>query len=218
MTPERYQKFRRVLEKRQPDLTVIADQIHKGRNMAAIRRTCDAMGVPEMHAVVPEGFKQKRFAGTTQGTHKWVNLVKHRTLGTCIELVRSRSMQLCVADLSEDSIDYRQVDFTRPTAILMGAEIDGVSEAAMEVADIHFQVPMLGLVESLNVSVACALLLSEAIRQRQVAGMLDQPRLTEEEMKSIAFEWGYPKLKRYYQWKKLPYPEIDDQGQLIEQA
>lgn len=88
MTPERYSKFRRVLERRQPDLTVIADQLHKGRNMAAIRRTCDAMGVPEMHAVIPKGFKQKSFAGTTQGTHKWVNLIKHHSLNQCIAAIK----------------------------------------------------------------------------------------------------------------------------------
>lgn len=216
MTPERYRKFRAVLEKRQPDLTVIADHIHKGRNMAAIRRTCDAMGVPRMHAVIPEGFKQKRFAGTTQGTHKWVELVKHRTLESCLEETKRQGMQLCVADLSAQSVDFREVDFTRPTAILMGAEITGPSEQARDMADIHFHVPMLGLVESLNVSVACALILAEGIRQRQDKGMLDKPAMSEAEMKRLAFEWGYPKLKRYYQWKKLPYPEIDDQGQLID--
>lgn len=215
MSPERYQKFRRVLELRQPDLTVIADQLHKGRNMAAIRRTCDAMCVPEMHAVIPAGFKQKRFAGVTQGTHKWVGLIKHRSLQSCIDTVKLKNMQLCVADLSIGSVDYREVDFTKPTAILMGAEVDGVSEEAKNAADVHFHVPMYGLVESLNVSVACALLLSEAIRQRKFKGMLDNPRYSEQELKSLAFEWGYPKLKRYYQWKKLSYPEIDDQGQII---
>jgi len=215
MKPERYQKFRRVLEMRQPDLTVIADQLHKGRNMAAIRRTCDAMCVPEMHAIIPEGFKQKRFAGTTQGTHKWVKLIKHRSLQSCTDLLKAKGMQLCVADLSAQSIDYREVDFTKPTAILMGAEVDGVSDQAKNAADVHFHVPMYGLVESLNVSVACALLLSEAIRQRKDKGMLSMPRYSEEEIKAMAFEWGYPKLQRYYQWKKLPYPEIDDQGQLV---
>lgn len=216
MTPERYQKFRQVLQKRQPDLTVIADELHKGRNMAAIRRTCDAMGVPEMHAIIPEGFKQKRFAGTTQGTHKWVRLTKHRHLQDCIQSLRKQSMQVCVADLSEQSVDYRQVDFTKPTAILMGAEVTGVSDAALAAADVHFHVPMLGLVESLNVSVACALILSEAIRQRELAGMLDYSRYSEQEIQHFAFEWGYPKIQRYYQWKKLPYPKLDDQGRLLE--
>jgi tRNA (guanosine-2'-O-)-methyltransferase len=216
MTPQRYRKFRAVLEKRQPDLTVIADHIHKGRNMAAIRRTCDAMGVPKMHAILPEGFEQKRFAGTTQGTHKWVELVKHRSLESCLDEVKGQGMQLCVADLSAQSVDYREVDFTQPTAILMGAEIVGPSEQAKARADIHFHVPMLGLVESLNVSVACALILDEAIRQRQSKGMLDTPSMSESEMKRLAFEWGYPKLKRYYQWKQLPYPDMDDEGQLID--
>lgn len=216
MTPERYKKLLAVLHKRQADLTVVVDRLHIGRNLAAIRRTCDAMGVGTMHAVVPEGFEQKRFAGTTMGSHKWVELKKHRDTVSAIDEVKAAGMQVLAADINPDSKDYREIDLTKPAAILMGAEVDGVSTEAKDLADGFFCVPMLGMVESFNVSVACALILSEAIRQRIQAGMLDNPSLPQQEIDRLVFEWGYPKLKRYYQGKKLPYPPLDGDGQLLE--
>lgn len=216
MTPERYQKILNVLKKRQLDLTVVVDRLHIGRNLAAIRRTCDAMGVGTLHAIVPEGFQQKRFAGTTMGSHKWVELKRHRTTPEAIAEIKAQGLRVLAADVGPAAKDYREIDLTKPTAVLMGAEVDGVSTEAKQLADGFFCVPMLGMVESFNVSVACALILSEAIRQRTEAGMLDTPSLPEEEISRLAFEWGYPKLKRYYQGKKLPYPPLDEDGQLIE--
>ena len=216
VTPKRYQKILSVLYKRQADLTVVVDRLHIGRNLAAIRRTCDAMGVGTLHAVVPEGFQQKRFAGTTMGSHKWVELCRHRTTLEAFSVIREEGMQILAADVSASALDYRSVDFTRPTAIIMGAEVDGVSQEAQAMADGFLSLPMLGMVESFNVSVACALVLSEAMRQRREKGMLDEPSLPKEEIDRLAFEWGYPKLKRYYQGKKLPYPALDHEGQLIE--
>ena len=216
MTPERYQKILSVLYKRQSDLTVIVDRLHIGRNLAAIRRTCDASGVGTLHAVIPEGFEQKRFAGTTMGSHKWVELKRYQSTPEVIESVKQQGMKVLAADIDPEAKDYRQIDLTQPTAILMGAEVDGVSTEAKELADGFFCVPMLGMVESFNVSVACALILAEAVRQRTEAGMLDAPSLPADEITRLAFEWGYPKLKRYYQGKRLPYPDLDDAGQIIE--
>lgn len=216
MTPERYQKILAVLAKRQPDLTVVVDRLHIGRNLAAIRRTCDAMGVGKMHAVVPHGFQQKRFAGTTMGSHKWVELMKHRSVFEAVTEVKAQGMRVLAADVGQSVPDYRDVDLTQPTAILMGAEVDGISEESAGLVDGFFSVPMLGMVESFNVSVACALILSEAMRQRAKKGMLDSPRLPPEEISRLAFEWGYPKLKPMYQAKNMPYPQLNELGELVE--
>lgn len=216
MTPERYKKILSVLERRQADLTVVVDRLHIGRNLAAIRRTCDALGVGVLHAVVPEGFQQKRFAGTTMGSHKWVELKRHRSASAAISDMRANGMQVLAADVGARAQDYRTLDFTQPTAILMGAEVDGLSEEASDMADGFFSVPMLGMVESFNVSVACALILSEAMRQRAEKGLLEKPSLPRDEIARLAFEWGYPKLKRYYQGKGLPYPSLDEYGQIVD--
>ena len=216
MTPERYHKIRHILEQRQPDLTLITDQVEKGRNIAAMRRTCDAFAVGEMHAIVTEGYQPRRHAGITAGTHKRVKLNHHRSISEPAAALKTRGIKLVAAHLCDQAIDYAQYDFTQPTAIVMGSELFGVCEESMQEVDSYIYIPMRGLVESLNVSVAFALILSEACRQRQGAGMFDTPRLSEEEMQRLIFEWGYPKLKPYYQAKGLPYPALDSNGQIIE--
>ncbi len=217
MTPERYHKIRQTLELRQPDLTLLTDQVEKGNNIAAMRRSCDAFAVGEMHAVVAEDYLPRRHAGITAGTHKRVRLFHHKTLQQPITELRARGMRIVATDLSDQAVDYQEYDFTQPTAILMGSELFGVSDEARQFADDFIHIPMRGLVESLNVSVAFALILSEACRQRQKAGMFDSPRLTKQEIDQLAFEWGYPRLKTHYQGKGLPYPELDDEGQIITQ-
>lgn len=112
-------------------------------------------------------------------------------------------------------MDFRGVDLTRPTAIMMGAELHGVSERGLELADAHVVIPMVGMVRSLNVSVATALLLYEAQRQREAAGMYDGSRLAPEEFRRILFEWSYPELARRRRQEGRSYPDLDDQGQLL---
>lgn len=215
MTPERYRTILSVLNRRQPDLTLITDEVHKGRNLAALRRTCDALGVGEMHCVIPAGTEQKRFAGITAGSHKYVRLIRHETIGDAVGRIKASGMVVVAADLSDDAIDFHQFDFTQPCALMMGAECEGLSETGKQLADHRVRIPMQGMVESFNVSVAFALLLMEASRQRKLAGLYDQPRLPAEQIRKQVFEWGYPKLARYYQGKKLPYPELDEEGQII---
>ena len=216
MTPERYHKIRQTLARRQPDLTLITDQVQKGQNLAAMRRTCDAFAVGEIHAVIPEGQKNKRYAGINAGTHKRVKLQRHQSISEAVSEVKRRGMKVVAADIGEAAIDYQNYDFTQPLAILMGAEELGLSRQARELADDVIYIPMLGLVESLNVSVAFALILSEACRQRRALGMFDRPRLASEEIDRLTFEWGYPQLKNYYTGKGLPYPALDEDGQIIE--
>ncbi|MBT5331145.1 MAG: tRNA (guanosine(18)-2'-O)-methyltransferase TrmH [Porticoccaceae bacterium] len=216
MTPERYHKIRKTLERRQPDLTLLADQVRKGRNLAAMRRTCDAFAVGEMHAVIPEEEGIKRYAGISAGTNKRVQTIHHKKVDEAVAELQGRGMRIAVADMTEQAVSYQDFDFTQPTAILMGSEELGVSPEAKALADDFIYIPMMGLVESLNVSVAFALILSEACRQRESAGMFDQPRLPMDEIDRLAFEWGYPKLKNYYLGKKMAYPELDEEGQIID--
>lgn len=216
MTPERYHKIRQTLERRQPDLTLVTDQVKKGQNLAAMRRTCDAFAVGEIHTVVAQDQKHKRYAGVAAGTHKRVRLQRHNSILEAVTAVKAQGMKVLVADLDDSAIDYQDYDFTQPTAILMGAEEEGVSEEGRQLADQAICIPMHGLVESLNVSVAFALIISEACRQRKAAGMFDKPRLSDDEITRTAFEWGYPKLKNYYLGKGLAYPSLDADGQIIE--
>jgi len=104
---------------------------------------------------------------------------------------------------------------SRPTAILVGAELHGVSEEGLRLADSHVVIPMLGMVHSLNVSVATSVLLFEALRQRQAAGMYDTSRLEPADFERRLFEWAYPSLAAWRRREGRPYPALDSDGQLL---
>lgn len=213
MTPERYARLRAVLDRRQPDLTVLLDNVHKTHNFSAIVRSCDAVGVFQAHAVWPNP-KLRPNHMSSGGTRKWVRVQTHPDLAAAVASLRGKGMQIIAAHLAENAVDYRELDFTRPTAIVLGAELEGVSEAALEHADIHALIPMAGLVESLNVSVAAAILLFEAHRQREAAGLYDTSRLDPEEYRRTLFEWCHPEVAAYCRRKRRPYPELDEHGDI----
>lgn len=215
MTPERFQKLQTVLQRRQLDLTVLMDNVHKPHNLSAIMRTCDAVGVHRIHAVTKERFVQT-VKDVTQGTGKWGNVQSHPNLPAAVTHLKASNMQVLAAHLSETATDFRQIDYTRPTAIMLGTELHGVSEEGLALADQHIVIPMLGMIDSLNVSVAAALILFEAQQQRLQAGMYDKQQLGDNEYRKTLFEWSHPKLAEFYSRKGLPYPELDDEGQVIE--
>lgn len=214
MTPERYALLQACLDRRQPDLTVLTENVHKPHNLSAIVRTCDAVGVFRAHAVSADGAvgRHKKTAG---GSSRWVELKVHPGLGQAVDELRDGGHQILAAHLSGSAQDFRSVDYTRPTAILMGSELYGVSAEAAALADRHIVIPMAGMVESLNVSVAAALILFEAQRQRRDAGLYDRPRLPADERKRILFEWAYPRVARLCRRRGEPYPELDEDGYLL---
>jgi len=211
---ERCKKLDRVLQRRQPDLTVLAESLNKPRNFSAIVRTCDAVGINELHAVPGEeglGVYWK----TSQGAEKWVKVRAHETLEAACVHLKARGFQLVAAHLSDQATDYRELDYTRPVALVVGTELFGVSEAALAQADQQVKIPMMGVTQSLNVSVACAIVLYEAMRQRQAAGMYGQNRLDDSLLKTQRFEWLHPKVAEFCHQRGLEYPEIDEEGNIV---
>lgn len=213
MTPERFTRITHVLDKRQPDLTVITDEVHKSRNLAAIVRNCDAVGIDNIHCVVPKAGYQI-FMGTSASAEKWVELHHYPDVLTPIKSLKNQGFQIVSAHLSNRAVDYREIDYTKPTALLMGAEVKGVSDVAAAESDYEVVLPMLGMVESYNVSVACALILAEAQHQREKAGLYDARRLPEELYKKRFFNWAHPKLAQYCDENALEYPECREDGEV----
>ena len=213
MNPERFQKLARALHRRQPDLTVLMERVHKSHNLSAILRNCDAVGVLEAHAIPPpEGLQIH--SHTSAGTAKWVRLVRHRTIQEAIQELKGRGFRVLAAQAGPESVDFREVDFTVPTALMMGAELLGLSDEALALADARVSVPMVGMAHSLNVSVATALLLFEAFRQREAAGMYEESRIDPEDRKRILFEWAYPRIARHCRERGTPYPSLGEDGGL----
>jgi tRNA (guanosine-2'-O-)-methyltransferase len=213
MIPRRYERLKQVLSRRQSDLTVIAEDVHKPHNLSAIIRTCDAVGVLEVHAVNSNS-KMPTYSPVAKGSEKWVSLHTHPNLITAIAEVRQKKCKIYAAHLSDKAIDYRSIDYTKPTAILMGSEKHGVSPLAADLVDGHIIIPMLGMVESLNVSVAAAVILFEAQRQRLAVGMYDRMSLDRETFERVIFEWGYPEIAAFYRQKGEPYPCLNEDGSI----
>lgn len=215
MTDRRRARIESVLASRQPDLTVLAERLHKPRNFSAIVRTCDAVGIGEVHAVPGDDGLSVHW-NTSQGAEKWVRVRPHESLSEAVDHLREREFQLVAAHPGEDAEDYREVDFTRPTALVVGTELFGVSEEALRFADRRVMIPMRGMTTSLNVSVACAILLYEALRQRDAAGLYDRRRLADGDWQRLRFEWMHPALTRYCRERGMPYPELDEEGEVID--
>ena len=208
MTPERYYKIRAVLDKRQPDLGVLMENVNKAHNLAAIIRSCDAVGVLDAHAVSHyESIRMRQKAAS--GSSKWVRLNLHANLQSAITGLKSSGHQVIAVHVDPDAIDYRQVDYCKPTVLLMGEELEGLTTAAIGQADACVKIPMQGMVQSLNVSVATALILYQAMTQRQSAGLYDTCRLQEKAYQTLLFEWAYPRMARLLKQKGEPYPLVE---------
>ena len=214
-TPRRFHRVRSVLDRRQPDLTVLLEGVHKPHNLSAVLRTCDAVGVFEAHAVTPDGELPILNDAVTSGTGKWVRMRTYPELYEALDTLRERGFQVLAAHPVAGAIDFRDADYTRPTAVLLGEEKDGLTAAATARADRLIAVPMLGMVASLNVSVAAALILFEAQRQRSAAGLYDRSRLDPEIYRATLFEWAYPVLAERCREHGAPYPDLDDEGELL---
>lgn len=211
MRPERFRRLRSVLSLRQPDLTVLMDRVHKPHNLSAVLRTCDAVGVLEAHAVVPEG-TLRLHRDTSGGTARWVTVHRHPDATSAIRRLRVTGHQVVAAHPSPDALDFREIDYTGPTAILVGTELHGVSDEALAASDRHITIPMMGMVRSLNVSVATALILYAAQGQRAAAGLYDEPRLSEARFAETLFEWCHPRRAAKLRERGESYPPLDPEG------
>ena len=219
LLPRRYERLRSVLNRRMGDLTVLLEQVDKPHNLSAILRTCDAVGVLESHVVSLSG-RPRIFNDTALGSQKWVPLHAHATTEEAIATLKAQGFRLFGTHLSQGAIDYRDCDLTGPTAFLLGAEKWGLSEAAAAAVDQAIVIPMTGMVQSLNVSVATAILLFEALRQRHRAGLIPEqgegipggPKA----YARILFRWAYPQVADWCERQGRPYPALTAEGEIAE--
>jgi tRNA (guanosine-2'-O-)-methyltransferase len=186
ITPERVARIGEVAARRQLDLTIILENVHDPHNIGAVLRSCDAVGVREIFVLYtePQLTEERLKVGkrTSAGARKWVDIHYYRDVQACFELVRSRYQRILSAMPSDEAMGLWALDLLQPTALLLGNERDGISPAARALCDGDFVIPMAGMARSLNISVACAVSLYEAFRQRQVAGYYDRQPSPEHEL------------------------------------
>lgn len=182
-------KIDSALAHRQPMLTVIMENIHDPHNVNAILRSCDAVGIVDVHFLYTIEKFPKLAHGTSSGAYKWLDYHKWTSVRECFDFLKSNGLQILGTKLEPGARQLYDFDLARPTALVLGNEHRGISDEAASGCDELLYIPMLGMVESLNVSVATAVTLFEALRQRRVAGLYEAPQLTPEALRSKRLDW-----------------------------
>jgi tRNA (guanosine-2'-O-)-methyltransferase len=213
----RFERLQSVLDHRMADLTVILERVEKPHNLSAILRSCDAVGALEAHAICRAG-SLPTFNSTARGSQKWVPLKLHDSTEAAMAELKQRGFRLYGTHLGRAAVDYRSCDFTGPTAFVLGAEKRGLSETAASLVDQSIFIPMRGMVQSLNVSVAAAILLFEALRQRQSADLVPEhgEGLTPDQYGRLLFAWSHPQVASWCDQQGHPYPALTAEGELAE--
>jgi tRNA (guanosine-2'-O-)-methyltransferase len=190
MTPERKNRLTYVLDHRQHDLTVVLENVFDPHNISAVMRTCDAVGVQDIYVVNTRIPRHKKWGPrSSSSADKWVTVHQYDDLGACFNVLRQRYEKVYATHLSSDAIGLHEMDLTCSTALVFGNEHSGVSEECRALADGNFIIPQVGIIQSLNISVACAITLYEAFRQKFIAGHYAHSRLPEGYRTQLLESW-----------------------------
>jgi tRNA (guanosine-2'-O-)-methyltransferase len=188
-TEKRLQKITRTANWRQESLRVIFENIHDPHNVSAILRSCDAVGVQKVGLVYTREAFPKLSKVSSSSANKWIDVEKYKTVEECCNALKADGFKIYASMLDENAVDLYELDLTEKVAIVMGNEHRGISEEFQKLADKTFYIPMRGMIQSLNVSVATAVILYEAQRQRFLKGMYNSNSFTKEEVEQLIDRW-----------------------------
>lgn len=192
MTPERYQRLTAVLNKRQPDLTVVLENVFDPHNISAVMRTCDAVGMQDIYILNSKIPPHKKWGTkSSSSAAQWLTIHQFTDAAECFAALRQRFKKIYTTHLSTDAVGLHQLNLTEPVALVFGNEHSGVSDEIIAMADGNFIIPQVGIIKSLNISVACAVTLYEAYRQKTNAGHYDQIKLEGDKLELLRNEWGF---------------------------
>jgi tRNA (guanosine-2'-O-)-methyltransferase len=191
MTPERRERLMGVLNKRQPDLTVVLENVQDPHNISAVMRTCDAVGIQEIYVLNNKIPRHKKWgAKSSSSAAKWLTIHQFSDVAECMAALRKKYDKIMTTHLATNAVSLYDIDFTGSVALVFGNEHSGVSEEVRALADGNFIIPQMGIIRSLNISVACAVSIYEALRQKTNAGHYEQRRLPEEQFEMLWKEWS----------------------------
>lgn len=191
MTPERYNRLHSVLSKRQNDITVVLENVFDPHNISAVMRTCDAVGVQEVYVLNTKIPRHKKWgAKSSSSAAKWLTVYQFENAEECFNALRKKYKRILTTHLSSDAVKLYDINFTEPLALVFGNEHSGVSEEIRNLADGNFIIPQAGIIRSLNISVACAVTLYEAYRQKSNAGHYEKIKLEGNMLNELLKQWG----------------------------
>jgi len=193
MTPERTAKLTSVLLHRQSTLTVVMENVYDPHNISAVMRTCDAVGIQDIYILNTKISRHKKFGSkSSSSAAKWMTIYQFTNAEECFAALRKNYSRIYATHLTSGTISLYEIDFTKSVALVFGNEHEGVSEEILKLVDGNFIIPQVGIIQSLNISVACAVSIYEAFRQKKIAGHYDVPSLSEQRMNELIKEWrGY---------------------------
>jgi len=192
MTPERKERLLSVLNKRQNNITVVLENVSDPHNISAVMRTCDAVGIQDIYVLNSKIARHKKFGQkSSSSADKWLTVHQYTDAQECFAALRRHYSLILTTHLSSDAIALHDIDFTQSIALVFGNEHDGVSEEIRALADGNFIIPQVGIIKSLNISVACAVTVYEAMRQKTLAGHYTSRAMGEERYNSLLQEWGF---------------------------
>lgn len=192
MTPERNERLTAVLNKRQPDLTVVLENVFDPHNISAVMRTCDAVGIQDIYILNNKIAPHRKWgAKSSSSAAKWLSIHQFTDADECFAQLRKHYKKIYTTHLSSDAVGLYELNLTEPVALVFGNEHSGVSEEIIAMADGNFIIPQVGIIKSLNISVACAVTLYEAFRQKKNAGHYNAVKLEGQQLNDLRNGWGF---------------------------
>lgn len=191
MTPERKARIQSVLSHRQNNLCVVLENVFDPHNISAVMRSCDAVGVQEVFVLNTRIPRHKKWgARSSSSAAKWLTVHQFENAEDCFAALRKKYQKILTTHLAAGAVSLYEVDFTGSLALVFGNEHAGVSEEIRAKADGNFVIPQVGMIQSLNISVACAVTLYEAFRQKVAVGHYGAQGLTPGEYNTLSKQWG----------------------------
>ncbi len=188
-TIERIEKVKKVLSFRQPDLRVVLEEVTNTHNASAVARTCDAAGILYVDIISQNKEPLPINEAISTRAEKWIQLNYYSSAPECFASLRKKGFKIAATHLGKETLSYTELDYTQTLAIVFGNESEGISEEALSLADYRVKIPLLGMVQSLNLSVSVGVILYEALRQRIEKGVLQEKNLSTEEMEKYLDAW-----------------------------
>lgn len=190
MTPERETRLRNVIAKRQPDLSIVLENVFDPHNISAVMRTADSIGIQDIYILNTKIPRHKKWgAKSSSSAAKWLSIHEYDDAGKCFEVLRKQHDAILTTHLSSSATNLYQLDLTQSTALVFGNEHSGVSDEVRALADGNFIIPQVGIIQSLNISVACAVTLYEAFRQKMLAGHYNRQEPDNAYKTSLQKQW-----------------------------
>ena len=208
LTEKRKDLFKKVLEQRTRHFTVVLEDIFQPHNASAVVRTCDIFGVQDVHAIENK-YNNKVSRHVAKGSQKWLNQYRYRKDGdntkTCLDSLKEQGYQIIATTPHNDSCLLQDFDITKKSAFVFGVEAEGVSDYVMENADGFLKIPMVGFTESLNISVAAAIVLQDVTTKLRNSNI--DWKLSDEEKETLYYNWikktikNVDKIEEHYHQK-----------------